>query len=172
MNDIVPKTSDELLRYLSELGISHHTHEHDALMTVEQSQALRGFIPGLHSKNLFLKNKKGRLWLVVAEESQDIQLNALRKHLNAGNWSFASAELLLNHLGVTPGSVTPFGVINDLDHHVQVVLDHTMATAQQVNFHPLINTRSTTLAGPDLLRFFEHTGHTPTILNFDQINCA
>ena len=172
MNEITPKTSDELLQFLTDLDIAHETHEHEALMTVEQSQALRGSIDGLHSKNLFLKNKKGALWLVVAEESQTIQLNTLRKHLQAGNWSFASAELLMQHLGVEPGSVTPFGVINDLHHNVQVVLDQNMAEAEHVNFHPLINTRSTTLSGAALLRFFDKTGHSPMILDFDAVNSA
>ncbi|MEG3616914.1 prolyl-tRNA synthetase associated domain-containing protein [Magnetovibrio sp. PR-2] len=172
MTQITPSTSDELLQVLTNLGIAHLTHEHEALMTVEQSQALRGSIPGLHSKNLFLKNKKGALWLIVAEEQQDIQLNPLRKHLKAGNWSFANADLLMQHLGVTPGSVTPFGTINDTDLQVHVILDETLAKADKVNFHPLINTRSTTLSGPDLLRFFDHTGHKPLVLNFDTINCA
>ena len=172
MCNINPKTSDELLQFLTDLGLSHQTHQHEPLMTVEQSQALRGTIPGLHSKNLFLKNKKGALWLIVAQEQQEIKLNAFRKHLQAGNWSFASAEQLMQHLGVEPGSVTPFGVINDADHQVQVVLDRTMAEADEVNFHPLINTRSTTLSGADLLRFLNETGHAPLILDFDDVNLA
>ncbi|MCW8916856.1 MAG: prolyl-tRNA synthetase associated domain-containing protein [Magnetovibrio sp.] len=161
------KSPQELLQYLSDLGISHQTFHHDALMTVEQSQALRGEISGLHSKNLFMKNKKGALWLIVAEENQPISLNIVRKHLQAGNWSFASAELLMQHLGVEPGSVTPFGVINDTDGTVQVVLDQNLAQADEVNFHPLVNTQSTTLSGLDLQRFLDATQHPPLIIDFD-----
>ncbi len=164
-----PKTPQQLLQFLNDLDIDYQTFEHEALMTVEQSQALRGEISGLHSKNLFMKNKKGALWLIVAEENQPIALNVVRKHLQAGNWSFASAELLMQHLGVEPGSVTPFGVINDTDGHVQVVLDKNLSEAAEVNFHPLVNTQSTTISGADLLQFLQATHHQPVVIDFAQL---
>lgn len=160
----------QLLIVLRDLGIAERTVEHAAVSTVEESQKLRGLIPGLHSKNLFLKDKKGRFWLVVAEEDRRIELKALRSHLGATNLSFASAEHLHRHLGVEPGSVTPFAVINDRAHAVQIVLDKQLVEAELVNFHPLTNTQSTTIRGADLLNFLTHTGHTPLVLDFATLN--
>lgn len=162
----MPKTPQELLFILDELGISNQTTDHAPVMTVAESQNLRGLIPGHHSKNLFLKDKKGQLWLVVADEEQLIDLKLLRKQIGAANLSFAKADLLMDKLGVTPGSVTPFSIINDPNQDVQVVLDTTLASAEQVSFHPLINTQSTTLSGTDLLRFLRAYSHEPMLLDF------
>src|SRR5215207_3754041 len=119
----MPVTPDELFAYLDGLGIAHKTTSHPPLFTVEQSQALRGTIPGGHTKNLFLKDKKDAVFLVVAPEEGNVDLKTLHHKLAAGRFSFGSAELMLELLGVAPGAVTAFGVINDRHARVNVVLD-------------------------------------------------
>lgn len=158
----------DLFARLAELGIVHETHEHPPLYTVEQSQALRGELPGAHIKNLFLRDKKGRMWLVTVLESRDMDLKALRQRLGAqGNLSFGSAERLMEHLGVVPGAVTPFAVINDGAGAVAMVLDKAVLEDSPVNAHPLRNDRTTTIAPADLLRFLQAENHPPLIVDFD-----
>jgi Ala-tRNA(Pro) deacylase len=158
-------TPDELFAYLDSLGIPHKTVTHPPLFTVEQSQALRGQIPGGHTKNLFLRDKKGVVYLVVADEEADIDLKCLHRLLGAGGrFSFGSAELLRELLGVEPGAVTPFGAINDRQCRVHIVLDAPMMTHAALNYHPLINTMTTTIARDDLVKFLEATGHPPRIV--------
>ncbi|MFI5408215.1 prolyl-tRNA synthetase associated domain-containing protein [Kaistia sp. UC242_56] len=165
----MPASQDELFDFLESLGIETTTVTHPPLYTVEESQALRGAIDGLHSKNLFLKDKKGALFLVVAEENAAIDLKRLHERIGAsGRVSFGSAELMQSLLGVLPGSVTPFGVINDQPARLTVVLDEALATAGAVNFHPLVNTATTTIAAADLLAFLRATGHEPLLLSFSQ----
>jgi len=166
MSDQQPKTPEQLLDTLEQLGLRTTTVSHQAVMTVEQSRALRGDIPGHHSKNLFLKDKKKQLWLVVADEHRVIGLKNLRKRLNVANLSFAKPELLLEALGVTPGSVTPFAVINDPHGRVTVVLDKALLGADQVSFHPLTNTQTTTITGQDLGLFLRAMNHEPIVIDF------
>lgn len=154
---------DDLLRFLADLGIETQTRDHEALFTVEQSQAMRGEIPGAHSKNLFLKDKKDRIWLVVAGEETPIDLKRLHEAIGSARVSFAKGELLVEVLGVAPGSVTPFGVINDRDGRVTVVLDAQLMEHERLNFHPLVNTATTTIGRDDLLVFLRATGHEPMI---------
>lgn len=163
----MPLTPGQLLENLKSLGILYVNHCHDPVMTVDESQALRGQIEGLHSKNLFLKDKKGGLWLVVAEETCAIDLKNLRKRLGVQSLSFGKPDLLMQTLGVAPGSVTPFCVINDRQSEVQLVLDETLANAPIVNFHPLDNSQTTTISGQDLLRFVRSHQHEPVILSFN-----
>ena len=126
-----------LLARLDELGIACETFEHPPLFTVEQSRALRGDLPGAHIKNLFLRDKKRRMWLVTVLESRDVDLKALRKRIGAqGNLSFGNAELLMTHLGVIPGAVTPLAVINDRAGEVTMVLDKALLSATVVNAQP------------------------------------
>ncbi|BCP55759.1 DNA-binding protein [Kaistia sp. 32K] len=166
-------TQDDLFRFLDELGIETTTVEHPPLFTVEQSQGLRGAIAGRHSKNLFLKDKKGAIFLVVAEEDAAIDLKRLHERIGAsGRLSFGSAELMQELLGVTPGSVTPFGVLNDREARVQVVLDDALAAPGPVNFHPLVNTATTTIAAPDLVAFLRATGHEPLLLSFSPASAS
>ena len=160
----MPATPDELFAYLDRLGIAYRTVHHPALFTVEQSQALRGQIPGGHTKNLFLKDKKGALYLVVAEEDAAIALKSLHHRLGAGRFSFGSPELLLETLGVLPGSVTPFGAINDAGQRVSIILDAALMAHDTVNFHPLVNTMTTAIARDDLVKFLSATGHVPRIV--------
>jgi len=156
----------QLLAGLDDLGIDAKTHSHAPLMTVLDSQKLRGNIPGLHAKNLFLKDKKQQLWLVVCEESRAVDLKQLRKRIGAAGLSFGRAELLYETLGVNPGSVTPFSIINDPVQQVRVVLDIALSEAEAVNFHPLTNTQTTTLSGSGLLLFLRVHHHEPVLLDF------
>lgn len=160
----MPASPEDLFAFLDRLGISHSTVAHPPLFTVEESQALRGKIPGGHTKNLFLRDKKGVLVLVVASEDATIDLKGLHRLLGAsGRFSFGSADLLMQHLGVTPGSVTPFSAINDAERQVTVVLDRAMMEHAVLNYHPLTNTMTTAIARDDLVKFLEATGHPPRI---------
>jgi Ala-tRNA(Pro) deacylase len=155
---------DELFAYLDNLGIAHQTVHHAAVFSVDEARTLRGTIAGGHTKNLFLRDKKGALFLVVAPEDAVIELKSLHRRLGAsGRFSFASAELMRETLGVEPGSVTPFAVINDRAVRVTVVLDVAMMMQQTLNFHPLANTGTTTISRDGLLKFLEATGHRPRI---------
>jgi len=160
----MPASPDDLFAFLDRLGIGHHTVSHPPLFTVEESQALRGTIPGGHTKNLFLRDKKGTLFLVVALEDAVIELRSLHRRLGAsGRFSFGSADLLREALGVEPGAVTPFAAINDTAGRVTVVLDDAMMERETLNYHPLRNTMTTSIGRDDLLRFLEATGHPPRI---------
>jgi Ala-tRNA(Pro) deacylase len=157
-------TPDELFAALTRLGIAHTTVRHPPLFTVEQSRALRGSIAGGHTKNLFLKDKKGALYLVTALEDAAIELKSLHRRLGAsGRFSFGSAELLRDTLGVEHGAVTPFGAINDRDRRVVVVLDQALMAHGTINAHPLVNIMTTSIARDDLVKFLVDTGHPPRI---------
>ena len=161
----MPARPEDLFAFLDRLGIAHATVSHPPLFTVAESQALRGTIPGGHTKNLLLKDKKDAVFLVVADEEASIDLKGLHRLLGAsGRFSFASAGLMDQLLGVAPGSVTAFGVINDGDKRVNVVLDAELMRHPTVNCHPLTNTMTTSIASADLRRFLEATGHPPMIL--------
>jgi Ala-tRNA(Pro) deacylase len=156
----------QLFDRLAELGIDHKTVEHEAVFTVEQAKQHRGVLPGHHIKNLFLRNKKEEMWLVVALEDRAIDLKRLGEVLGAGRLSFGSPERLRTWLGVEPGSVTPFSVINDTAHKVSLALDRGLGEGGPINAHPLTNTMTSAIVLPDLLRFFEATGHAPRWLDF------
>jgi Ala-tRNA(Pro) deacylase len=160
----MPASPDDLFAYLDTLGIAHKTVTHPAVFTVEEARELRGGIAGGHTKNLFLRDKKGAAFLVVAGEDAVIELRALHRLLGAtGRFSFGSAELMRELLGVEPGSVTPFAVINDTSHRVTVVLDAAMMAHEVLNFHPLVNTGTTAISREGLVKFLESTGHPPRI---------
>jgi len=157
-------TPEQLFAYLDGLGIAHKTVKHPPVFTVEQAKKLRGELPGAHTKNLFLRDKKHDLYLVVALESAEIDLKSLHRRLGAtGRFSFGSADLLREVWGVEPGSVTPFGAINDTAARVTVVLDAGMMEHAVLNYHPLQNTMTTSIARDDLVKFLESTGHLPRI---------
>jgi len=161
----MPKTEAELSAFLSDLGISVSTRRHPPLFTVADSQALRGEIPGGHTKNLFLKDKKDNVFLVTVEESATVDLKQIHGLIGAsGRVSFGKPDLLMELLGVIPGAVTVFGLINDTAHRVRVVLDRDLMESEIVNAHPLTNEATTSIARADLLRFIEATGHEPLIL--------
>ena len=151
----------QLFDRLAELGIAHATVQHAPVFTVEEAKSHRGTLPGHHIKTLFLRNKKEEMWLVVALEDRAIDLKRLGGTLGAGRLSFGSPERLARFLGVEPGSVTPFAVINDGGHKVRLVLDRGLEAGGPVNAHPLTNTMTSAISMADLLRFFEATGHKP-----------
>ncbi len=164
----MPATPDDLFAFLRELGIETVTHRHPPLFTVEESKALRGSLPGGHCKSLFLKAKNGSLWLVVALEDRAIDLKRLAKDLGVGTLSFGRPELLYEVLGVTPGSVTPFALINDRGRRVELVLDAGMMALPLLNYHPLTNEATTAIASADLLRFVAACGHEPRIVQLPE----
>jgi Ala-tRNA(Pro) deacylase len=164
----MPATPDDLFAFLDRLGIAHQTVTHPPLFTVEQSQALRGTIAGAHTKNLFLKDKKGRFFLVCCREDANVDLKRLHERLGAsGRLSFGSASQLMEKLGVDPGAVTLFGVVNDKAGEVTVAIDKGLLAFDAINAHPLTNTMTTALSRDDLLRFLETTGHAPLVIDVE-----
>ncbi len=159
-------TQDQLMAKLAELGIETRTVTHAPVFTVDEAKAVRGEMVGAHSKNLFLKDKKGPLFLVTTLEDRPIDLKELRGRIGAKNLSFGKPELLMEVLGLEPGSVSPFGVVNDTACQVQVVLDAEMLRRPPLNFHPLTNTATTAIGPDDLLKFLGATGHEPMIVEF------
>ena len=161
----MPSDRATLFARLEELGIASKTVEHAPMFTVEQSQDLRATIPGGHTKNLFLKDKDGRLALVIAKDDTKVDLKALAKPLDLGRFSFGKPDLLMDVLGVEPGSVTAFALINETSRRLSaVVVDEALLRFAEVNCHPLINSATTRVATGDLIRFIEACGHTPHLL--------
>ena len=161
----MPATPADLFAFLDRIGVAHRTIEHPPLFTVEQSRALRGQILGGHTKNLFLKDKKGALFLVTALEDAVIELKSLHRLLGAsGRLSFGSAELMRATLGIEPGAVTPLAAMNDGERRVTVVLDAALMRHATINCHPLVNTMTTSIARDDLIKFLQATGHPPRIM--------
>jgi len=169
----LPVSADQreaaLYRRLSALSIAWTTQAHRPVFTVEEAADVSDHLPGGHTKNLFLKDKKGGLWLVVLQARLRVDLNALAKQLGAPRFSFGSAELLIATLGIEPGSVTPFALINDAARKVQPVLDQDMLKLSPLNFHPLRNDRTTAIAPDDLVRFVEACGHRPIVAPMPEI---
>ena len=160
----MPATRQDLLARLDELGMATTTLEHEAVFTVAESSRLERELPGGHTKNLFLKDKKDQLYLVVALGSAHIDLKTLHKRLGSDRLSFGKPEVLMEVLGVPGGSVTPFALINDKARRVTVVLDADMMRHERLNYHPLENTATTNIAREDLLRFIRSCGHEPRVM--------
>jgi Ala-tRNA(Pro) deacylase len=156
---------DILFDRLRELEIETRTVRHPPVFTVEEAKALRGEMEGGHTKNLFLRNKKGAMWLVVCPEDRELDLKLLGERLGAGRLSFGSADRLMKFLGLIPGAVTPFGVINDKGGKVRVALDRMIFNKEPLNFHPLDNTMTTSISGENLIRFLEAQEHPPFIID-------
>ena len=162
----MPASPDDLFAYLDALGIAHSTVWHEAMFTVEQSSALKADMPGAHTKNLFLKDKDGQLVLIAAEAHGAIRLNQLHKLIGTARLSFGAPELMTEVLGVVPGSVTAFALMNDKGARVRFLVDAVLAAAETVNFHPLVNTGTTTISQADFRRFVEATGHGFEVVDF------
>jgi Ala-tRNA(Pro) deacylase len=160
----MPATPDDLFAFLDRLGIAHPTITHPPMFTVEEAKRLRGALSGGHTKNLFLKDKRDAVFLVVALEHAAIELKTLHHRLGAARFSFGSADLMRALIGVEPGAVTPFGVINDTGRRVTVVLDEAMMGHGTLNYHPLVNTMTTSIGRDDLVKFLRATGHEPRIM--------
>ena len=160
----MPATPQELFAFLDSLGIVYRTVTHPPLFTVAEAQKLRGTVPGAHTKNLLLRDKRDTVVLAVALEDAVIDLKGLHRLLGASRFSFASAAVMRALIGVEPGAVTPFAAINDKAGRVSVVLDAAMMAEPVLNYHPLVNTMTTALSGDHLVKFLEATGHRPRIL--------
>ena len=156
-----PATPDDLFARLTELNIATVTHHHAPLHSVAESQELRGELPGGHCKNLFLKDKKGVLWLIVTLEDKQIDMKSLSGTIASARLSFGRPELMSEVLGIEPGSVTPFALINDPDQIVRVVLDAEMMEMELLNYQPLSNRMATRIRASDLLKFIAACGHAP-----------
>ncbi len=165
-----PATRADVFAVLDALAIAHHTVEHPPFFTVAEGVAHKADLPGGHTKNLFLKSKKGELLLICALGETGIRLNRLHPLLGTARWSFGAPELLRETLGVRPGSVTVFALINDVTRRVRVVLDAALLRQDPVNFHPLENTATTAIAREDMLRFIRATGREPDIVDFSTLD--
>ncbi len=162
----MPNTPQSLLDFLGQLAIATNTVEHPPVFTVAEAKALRGSVPGGHAKNLFLKDKKDNFFLVVAAEDAEIDLKTLHRKIGGqSRFSFGKPESLMELLGVEPGSVTPFAIINDGANRVKIVVDAVLMRHSALNFHPLVNTMTTAIGNKDLVKFIRATGHEPAILN-------
>ena len=149
-----------LYKSLKDLNILFEYYEHPPVATIEEARKYWSGIDAIHCKNLFFRNHKGdQHYLVVLEHSHDLKIHDLEKRLKQGKLSFASDQRLMKYLGVKPGSVTPFGLIHDSEHHVHVFLDETLKSAKQISFHPCINTASIVISFSDLEKFLEFTGN-------------
>ena len=165
MSNAQPKTQAELFEFLDSLGIAHKTKQHAPVFTVAESVALRDEIPGGHTKNLFVKDKKDNYFLLTVEEHATVDLKTVHTIIGAASKvSFGRPEKLMEYLGVIPGAVTAFGVINDTGQNVKIIIDQDLMQDEIVNCHPLSNDATTSIASKDLLRFIEATGHEPLVL--------
>lgn len=167
MTVIAPASRTDLFSFLDRHGIEHRTVDHPPVFRVGEGDAIKAALPGGHTKNLFLKDKKGAIFLICAISSTAIDLNATSKLIGSGRFSFGSAERLMEYLGVEPGSVTLFAIINDPDRKVTLVLDEALFARDPVNFHPLKNDATTAISPSDMLKFVRALGREPIRLSFD-----
>lgn len=165
-----PMTSDELLQSLDQEGIEHHTVEHAPMWTVEDAKAIRAPCGYGHTKNLFVRNKKGQMWLLTLHEDRKIDLKAVAKLVGTNRFSFASPERLMHHLGVIPGAVSAFSILNDVYRRVGFFIDEALMADPALHVHPLINTRTTTIERIALLNFLERKGYPHQVLEFSTID--
>lgn len=161
-----PVTPEQLFDRLRALGIAVTTVEHPPVFTVDEAKAIRGDLPGAHTKSLFLRDKKGTMWLVVCLENRTVDLKDVARQLGAKRFSFGSAERLMRFLGVIPGAVSPFAVINDRSGAVSVAIDRGVLRQDPINLHPLDNAKTTAITGTDLMRFLEAENHPPQVIDF------
>ena len=165
-----PSDRKALFAFLDRCGIAHRTFEHAPVFRVGEGAEIKAALPGGHTKNLFLKDAKGQLWLVSALAETAIDLKALPRTIGSARLSFGSAELLYATLGVTPGSVTAFALINDKDRAVRFVLDAALMAEATVNFHPLDNAATTAVSREGLLAFLAALGVEPQVVDFSALS--
>lgn len=173
MNDSRPAPDDfsrapelDVFAWLDKHGLTHETITHIPTHTVAESREVKTSIAGGHTKNLFMKDKKGRVALVSAWAESDLPLNQLHKHIGVQRLSFTKADLLWDHLKVTPGSVSAFALIHDEPGHVRFVVDKALMTFDVVNFHPLRNDMTTSVSREDFCKFVESTGRDLEVVDF------
>lgn len=162
----LPTSPEQLMARLKDLGIEFDLHHHEAVYTVAEAEAVDRDITGTHCRNLFLRDKKKNNFLVVLPNDTEVDIKKLQPLIGADRLSFGSADRLWEYLGVRPGSVCPYSIINDTQNQVTIFLDKTMMQSARVNYHPLLNTMTIGTAPADLLKFIESTGHTPHIVDF------
>ena len=163
----LPTSPDALMKRLCEWGIAYELHSHKAVFTAEEAATLKGELPDcLHTRNLYLRNKKKQNFLVTLADETEVDLKKLADRLEAGRFSFGSSDRLMQFLGVTPGSVTPFALINDPDHQVQPVWDAAMFNHKLAGYHPLLNSMTLTVNPQILHDFTAQTGHQPIVMDF------
>ncbi len=151
----------ELYKILDELGIRFEYYEHPPAPTIELARIYWKDIGATHCKNLFFRNHKGnRHYLVILEHEHDLVVTDLEKRLKQGKLSFASPERMNKYLGLSPGSVSPFGLVNDHDHHVHLFIDCNLRNSKKISFHPCVNTASLVVSFPDFEKFLTFTGNT------------
>lgn len=165
----MPATRQDLFAFLDRHGIAHATLDHPPVFRVEDGAQIKAALPGGHTKNLFLKDNRGQLWLITALGETRIDLKALPAAIGSGRLSFGSAERLYDILGVTPGSVTPFALLNDTDHHVRFVLDAALLRTEPVNFHPLSNDATTAVSTAGFKAFLDALGIEARIVDFAEL---
>ncbi|WP_203291063.1 prolyl-tRNA synthetase associated domain-containing protein [Maricaulis parjimensis] len=165
----MPATRHDLFDRLDQLGIPHSTVDHPPVFTVAEGDAIKAEMPGGHTKNLFLDDKKGNLVLISALGETQIRINRLHRHLGCARFSFGKEEPMFDVLGVRPGSVTAFALINDTAKRVRFILDAALTRYDPVNFHPLSNDATTAVSCADLIRFAEDTGHEVEIFDFSSL---
>jgi len=168
----MPATPDDLIAFLDAHGIAHRTLEHPAVFRVDEGHEIKAQLPGGHTKNLFLKDGKGQIWLVCALGETRVDLKRLPEAVGSARLSFGSAELMQQVLGVTPGSVTIFALINDTERQVKLVLDAALLEPEPVNFHPLTNTATTAVSQAGLKAFLKALDITAQVVDFERLKCV
>lgn len=163
--DPLPTSPDELIARMTACGVVLTVHHHPAVFTVAESQKIDAQIPGAHTRNMFLKDKKGAMFLVTLRHDTPVDLKKLSDVLGAGRFSFGSPERLWDNLGVRPGSVTPLAIVNDTAHAVTLVLEAGMMAEDIVNFHPLVNTMTVGMTPDGLLKFLDSIGVQPRVVD-------
>ena len=166
----MPITRQELFDFLDRQNITYKTYDHEPIFTVEEGAEIKAAMPGAHTKNLFLKDKAGRFFLICAKGDTPIKINKLHPVLGCKRLSFGKAEPLMDLLGMTQGSVTLFSVLNDTDNQVTLIIDEALTRHEIVNFHPLLNDATTAISSADMIAFAKAAGHDPIILNFADLN--
>ncbi len=160
-------TKTDLFKLLEEKGLNFQIHDHEPLFTVEDSEKMRGIIDGAHTKNLFLKNKKNNFFLLSCDENTKVDLKKFSKAINAKNLSFAKEDYLNKYLGIKPGSVSPYSLLNDNENEVSFYIDDKLANSEIINFHPLINTTTITIKTSDFIKFIIENGKKINIFSFN-----
>ncbi len=163
---VQPKTQEDLFAFFDAHRIAHHTHRHERVFRVDEGHEIKAALPGGHTKNLFLKDAKGQLWLISALGETRVDLKSLPARIGSARLSFGSPERLYEALGVTPGSVTAFALINDPEHRVRFVLDATLVAHETINFHPLSNDATTAVSREGFLAFLAALGVEPLVVDF------
>ncbi|MEP3889151.1 MAG: prolyl-tRNA synthetase associated domain-containing protein [Hellea sp.] len=166
----MPISRQDLFDYLDNLAIAHKTYDHAPIFTVEEGADIKANMPGGHTKNLFLKDKAGKFFLICALGDTNIRINKLHPLLGCKRLSFGKAEPLLDLLGMTQGSVTLFSILNDTEHQVTLILDKALLNHDIVNFHPLLNDATTAISSEDMIKFAKATGHDPIMLDFADLS--